>query len=571
MEYYQEGLPENRPSDDVLTTLASLSFLTGLPEKIQNIVEITDFRMERVANLDGIVIQDPDLLSDEEYNKFEANAYYATLDAHGNTLAATLNAYMQLKITEAGLYGMDPLTYCIEAEFGMPAEAAALMVEEFSSVTEELIACKKLMAERGLSDELNAYEEPTFTYDEAANLILAALEPLGEEYIGYARQMLYGTHIDAVPGEYKYGGAYAMSGYWEGPPYILMSFEGDYYSVLTLAHELGHAVAHLYRQNYLSFSELFPLTEGYVYAVDEVFSTINEQLLGRYMIENSKSPEEALYYLWNEYDYAFSMSFQAQLHEFQSVAMTRAAEGEYLTKEALNELYGRLEEKYYGTPYEEGVVRNSYWGVISHFYTGFYVFNYATCYAASIYFADQVLAGEPEDYIKLLTSSSKLTPMERFSVAGIDMTDAAIYESMHAYIAELLEPLKAAALELPVKEAEIETVTRAKAAFDIVQALGLKPGAARAVADMSPLEAYYPYVSSAIEHKLMVGTGGGYFMGGRAMTWGEAAGVLKNAAAYADTAAALAAARERNSADLISFTEWRDLLSLIALPEEEAA
>lgn len=278
-------------------------------------------------------------------------------------------------------------------------------------------------------DELHMYDVYTpivsdykmeIPYEQAKEIVKKGVSLLGEDYIALLDKGFNEGWIDVYENEGKRSGAYS----W-GPngthPYVLLNYQDSLDSVFTLAHEMGHAL-HSYKSD---------TTQPYVYAayrifVAEVASTCNEALLNFYLIENAKDKQEKAY-LINHFleDFRATVFRQTMFAEFEKTAHEMAEGGRPLTAKALNEMYYELNKQYFGPDMVVDRDIESEWSRIPHFYTPFYVYQYATGFSAAIAIASMIRSeGTPavERYMKFLSSGGSDYPIELLKIAGVDMS-----------------------------------------------------------------------------------------------------------------------------------------------------
>ncbi len=270
----------------------------------------------------------------------------------------------------------------------------------------------------------------TYSYEQACDLVLRALMPLGEEYVGVARRALAGQWVDVYPSEGKRSGAYSNGGVYDVHPYILLNYNGKYDDVSTLAHELGHTM-----HSHLTNATQPYATADYSIFVAEVASTFNEALLMDSMLKTLVDDRARLLLLMHELDGIRGTVFrQAQFAEFEWRIHEKAERGEPLTGETLGALYEEISRVYYG--HDGGVcvvdpeIRHE-WAHIPHMYYGFYVYQYATSYTASSALAEQILGGDSEArerYLRLLGAGGADYPIDLLKAAGVDMTTLVPFE-----------------------------------------------------------------------------------------------------------------------------------------------
>lgn len=283
-----------------------------------------------------------------------------------------------------------------------------------------------------------------YSVDEARRLVVDALAPLGTEYRAALEQALAFRWLDWHPGPGKRSGAYATGWAYRVHPYVLLNFNGDRESVLTTAHELGHAL-HSWFSNR---SQPFP-TADYSIFVAEVASTFSEALVVSRMLEEAGSRTERLALLGSYLDGIRATLFrQTMFAEFELEIHERTERGEVLTAEELSALYLRLLRFYHG--HDAGVVHiaDDYaveWAAIPHLYYGFYVYQYATGLVAAAALARGVLEEAPqarERYLEFLRSGGSDHPLALLRRAGVDLARAEPYADAFAMVESRLDLLE---------------------------------------------------------------------------------------------------------------------------------
>lgn len=284
-----------------------------------------------------------------------------------------------------------------------------------------------------------------FTLEQAKQLTLEAVAPLGPDYVSAMRQGFDSRWMDAYPRPHKQSGAH-MAGYaYDVHPYVLMNFNGDYESVTTLAHEWGHAM-----HSYLANRAQPFVTADYATFVAEIASTFNEAMLLERMLKAAKSDDERLYYLGVALEGLRGTFFrQAMFAEFERDIHARADRGEPLTGAELSKTYCDLLKRYHGSA--QGVVAIDdvdcvEWAYIPHFYNSFYVYQYATSIAASSLFAQRVLDKQPgalDRYLTLLRSGGSGDPYELVRNAGVDLATPAPYQALVGRMNRIMDEIEA--------------------------------------------------------------------------------------------------------------------------------
>lgn len=266
--------------------------------------------------------------------------------------------------------------------------------------------------------------ELKYTYEEAQQLVLEAIKPLGEEYTKIVKAAFNNRWIDVFPNKGKSSGAYSNGAAYDVHPYILMNYDGQYENVGTLIHELGHTL-HSYFSNK---NQPYP-TSRYVTFVAEVASTFNEALLDNLMLQKLTNKSEKISLLMSMLDgFKGTLFRQTQFAEFELAMHEIVEQGKPLTGKVLTELYGKITRKYYGA--DEGVCYvdpriDIEWSSVPHFYMGFYVYQYSTSFVASQALSEMVLSGDKqatERYLKFLSAGGSKYPIDILKDAGVDMT-----------------------------------------------------------------------------------------------------------------------------------------------------
>lgn len=284
-----------------------------------------------------------------------------------------------------------------------------------------------------------------YPIDEGKRLMLEAVAPLGPAYVEAMKDGLEHRWMDVYPRPRKLSGAHMAGAAYDVHPYLLINYTNNYESVSTIAHEWGHAM-----HSYLANRAQPFVTSRYPIFIAEIASTLNEALLLDYMLKTAKTDDERLVYLGNALEGLRTTFFrQAMFAEFEREVHSQVDEGKPLTGQAVTRIYGDLLRRYHGD--REGVVKidDLYaveWAYIPHFYSSFYVFQYATSIAASSLFAESIVAHEPgarERYLKLLAAGGSDYPYELVKVAGVDLASPAPYQAVAARMNRIMDEIEA--------------------------------------------------------------------------------------------------------------------------------
>ncbi len=263
-------------------------------------------------------------------------------------------------------------------------------------------------------------DDKKYTYEEGCELAKKALAPLGEEYVALLERAFNENWIDVYENKGKTSGAYSWGAYGTHP-YMLLNYQDRLDDVFTLVHEAGHSMHSYYSDASLPYEKA-----QYRIFVAEVASTVNEVLLLKYMLKNTDD-EKTRAYLLNHFLEQFRTTVfrQTMFAEFERESHRMAENGESLTVESLNKVYGDLNRKYYSSAVDTDKYIETEWARIPHFYRAFYVYQYATGFSSAVAIADMILKeGAPavERYIKFLSSGGSDFPVELLKIAGVDLS-----------------------------------------------------------------------------------------------------------------------------------------------------
>ncbi len=263
-----------------------------------------------------------------------------------------------------------------------------------------------------------------FTYEEARDKVLEVIKPLGEDYVKKARYIFDNRLIDVMPNLNKRGGGYSSSTY-DTDPYILLNFNGEYNDVSTMAHELGHSMHSIYSRdaNFRQYAD-------YSIFVAEIASVVNEILLALYNIKNSNDKKEKLSIMNKLLDnYKATIYRQSMFAEFEKGIYERREAGESLTNLDISNYYLELNKKYFGDSVVVDEEIKYEWERIPHFYTPFYVYQYATSMSAAVVIANKIFNGDLEfrdRYLEFLKLGGRSFPLDEVRTLGIDLVDGSV-------------------------------------------------------------------------------------------------------------------------------------------------
>ena len=288
-------------------------------------------------------------------------------------------------------------------------------------------------------DLIDEYDKK-YTYEEAKDLVIKALSPLGEDYINHLNRAFNEKWIDVYHNKGKRSGAYS-TGFYDTFPFILLNYEGTLNDVSTLAHELGHSMHSLYSWENNDYPN-----SSYRLFVAEVASTTNELFLSKYLLKNSKDKKEKLAVLNNLLElFKGTIIRQTMFAEFERNMHAARENKEVLTHEYLEEEYFKLNKLYFGKDVTLDDEIKYEWSRIPHFYYNFYVYKYVIGLSCACYIVENILSGKKnakENYLKFLSSGGSMYPAEELKIAGIDITKKDVFESALNMFNETLDEFR---------------------------------------------------------------------------------------------------------------------------------
>ena len=387
--------------------------------------------------------------SDRALRKSAFENLYHTYGAYKNTISAVLSAQVkQLQFfAQARKYGSS-LEASLDAT-NVPVAVYTNLIEAVHKNMDKMHRYVDLRKKLLGVDELHMYDlytpllegvDKRAGIDEAKQTVYDALAPLGDDYRKILKEGFDNRWIDVYENAGKRSGAYSAGA--RVHPFVLLNYTGTLDSQFTLAHEMGHAL-----HSYLSNHTQNPLDADYVIFVAEVASTCNEALLMEYLLGKTTDKKERAY-LINHFLEQFRTTLyrQTMFAEFEMNIGKLAQEGTALTPDVLNAEYRRLNRLYFG----ENIVLDDEidmeWMRIPHFYYNYYVFQYATGYAAAIALSRRILReGESavKDYIGFLSGGCSKSPIDLLKGAGVDMSTTKPVEEALALFGELIDEMEA--------------------------------------------------------------------------------------------------------------------------------
>ncbi|BBH27892.1 oligoendopeptidase F [Intestinibaculum porci] len=457
--FYMQKLLDEKPhvlSAKEEALLASFTEVLGAPGKISESLQDADMVFDDALDANGeahevtqsnyILLQ---MNEDRVLRKNAFESFYKGFRQHINTFAQTYNACVKEAAASAQVRHFDSSRAMSMAEEHVPVSVYDGLVDTVRKFMPAMYRYVRLRKQILGLEELHYYDVYTplvagsskkYTYEEAKQMVLDAVAPLGEDYVNRVKQAYQDRWIDVYPNAGKRGGAFS-SGTYDSNPYILTSFTGTLDSVSTIAHEMGHS-----QHTWLSNHHQQPQNADYTLFVAEVASTVNENLLIEQLLAKTTEPKERLALL-NHYLEGFKGTVyrQTMFAEFEREAHSMAERGEALTAEALNHLYKGLIHDYFG---DDLVIDDEVayeWARIPHFYRPFYVYKYATSYSAAVALSEAILKdGDTavKKYLEFLSMGGSAYPLDELKHAGVDFTTSAPVERALTKFNDILDDVE---------------------------------------------------------------------------------------------------------------------------------
>ncbi|STY44065.1 Oligoendopeptidase F, plasmid [Listeria grayi] len=429
-EHLLDELSISRPyilSEKEEALLASAGEVLGSSSDTFNTLNNADIKFPTIKNEDGESVEITHgrygkLLESKDRSVREAafKGVYQVYEGLKNTLASTLSGQVKKSNFYARVRGYKSAREAALSGNHIPEEVYDSLLESVNNNLPLLHRYVKLRQQLLGIEDLRMYDLYTplsndvdlnFTYEEAKEVVLEGLKPLGEEYQAILKEAFDSRWIDVTENKGKRSGAYS-SGAYSTSPYILLNWQDNIDNVFTLAHELGHSVHSYYTRNNQPF-----IYGDYSIFLAEVASTTNENLLTDYLLKKYDDPKIRAYLL-NHYLDGFKGTVfrQSQFAEFEHKIHQADQGGEALTADYLTETYADINKKFYGTEVMHYDKEIGYeWSRIPHFYMNYYVFQYATGFSAASALSQKILdegQSAVDDYIAYLKAGNSDFPID---------------------------------------------------------------------------------------------------------------------------------------------------------------
>jgi len=417
--------------------MAMSQTVTSIPYNTFSIFDNADIQFPTVKNEKGEEVKlshgryTASLYSlDREYRQRVYKNYYIPFKEYRNTLTTLFNGNINASIFSAKARNYKSTLEASLKPNNIPVKVYDTLINTVAENLEPMNRWGKIKKLVLNLDELHPYDsyvtlfpgtEKEYKYEESKELLRESLKPLGDVYLQDLQRAFDGRWIDVFETKGKRSGAYSSGTTFDVHPFVLLNWQNQLNDVFTFTHEMGHNM----HSHYTGETQPYPYA-NYSIFLAEVASTLNEALLLDYLIENANSKEEKLSLIEKHLNNVTTTFYrQARFADFEKTAHAQTEAGEVLTHEKLCELYGKNYTELWGDVMTVGEEETFTWARVPHFYYNFYVYQYATSFAASQALADKIKSeGQPaiEKYLNFLKAGSSKYPIDVLKEAGVDMT-----------------------------------------------------------------------------------------------------------------------------------------------------
>lgn len=456
---YFEMILNEKPhilSKEVESVLASVSDCLGAPESIYSMLTNSDMTFGEIVDESGrkVELTEGNYISfikskDRKVREAAFKLLFGTYKKYENTLATSLTSSIKNFVFESKTRKYNSSLEASLKPNNIPVEVyynALKTVDENMDALHRYVRIKKKLLNL---EEIHMYDlyvpvieckKEHLEYKDAISLVEEGLKPLGKEYLDIFNEGINEGWIDVYENKGKRSGAYSWGSY-DTMPYVLLNYNYELNDASTLAHEMGHSIHSYYTRK----------TQPYIYGdyslfCAEVASTTNEILLIHHLIEKETDKNKKLYLINQELEQIRTTVFrQLMFAEFELKTHEAIENGESLTSEVLCKMWKDINIKYFGKDMNVDEEISIEWARIPHFYSDFYVYQYATGYAAASSFANSILSkGEEavEKYKGFLKAGGSMYPIDTLKMAGVDMTTSKPIKDTLDRFNELLDMLE---------------------------------------------------------------------------------------------------------------------------------
>ena len=443
-------------SDKEEKLLANLSSAFSTPDDVFSMLTDADLKFGKIKDEKGKLVELDEksysILNKSDNREVRKNAFTKLFNTYGkfnNTYSYLLAALVKNDNNISKVRGYDSALHQSLYANDIPVQVYDNLIKEVRKNIEPLSKYWLIKKNALGVDKLHLYDTYApivknitrkYSIDDARNLIMETLSVLGDTYTKDLSKAFKEHWIDFCPNVGKRNGAYCTAVY-NAHPYVLLSYNENLENVSTLIHELGHAMHYYYAMKNQKYQDY-----GYSIFVAEVASQVNQILLSKHLINKTTDIEEKKYLIDDLIgDFKATIYRQTMFAEFEKEIHSLEAKGTILTHEVMENLYYNLNKDYFG----KNIVIDKFikyeWERIPHFYSSFYVYQYATAYAAAIKIAMDILNKKPDavdKYLKFLSLGATKDPIESLKVAGVDMLDGKVIDEAFIYFNDLVNELE---------------------------------------------------------------------------------------------------------------------------------
>lgn len=443
------------PSEEKIMALAST--VTSIPYNTFSMFDNADIQFPKIKDEKGNEVEishgryTASLYSlDRDYRKRVYKNYYVPFKEYRNTITTLFNGNINSAIFSAKARNYNSTLEASLKPNNIPASVYDNLINTVAENLEPMHRWGKIKKQVLKVDELHPYDSyvtlfPNFnkeyTYEESIDILMEALKPLGEDYLTNMKKAFDERWIDVFETKGKRSGAYSSGTTYGVHPYVLLNWQNQLNDVFTFAHEMGHNM----HSHYTGETQPYPYADYSIFLA-EVASTMNEAFLLDYLIDHSESEEEKLSLIEKHLNNVTTTFYrQARFADFEKKAHEITESGEVLTHEKLCEMYGQNYTELWGKTMVVDEEETYTWARVPHFYYNFYVYQYATSFAASQQLAEKVqVEGEPaiEKYLNFLKAGSSKYPIDVLKDAGVDMTSPEPIKAVVTKMNKLLDQME---------------------------------------------------------------------------------------------------------------------------------
>lgn len=441
--HYFDNLFRNKEhilTDKEEKLIATVSELFSTSSTVFSMLNNADFKFLDVDSAEGkkplthgnyiLYLQD----KNRELRKDAFEKMYKTYIDHINTLSITLSQEVKKHVVLSRVRGFDSAREMALNKNNISEKIYDTLIEKVDKYLPYMKRYLEIRKKVLKVDKLHMYDvyvplvedfEYKVTYEEAKEIVLKSLAPMGEEYTNKIQEAFDNRWIDVYENPGKRSGAYS-SGTYDSYPYILLNYQNNVNNMFTLTHELGHSMHTYYTKNNQEY-----IYGDYSIFLAEIASTFNESLLNHYLLKTEKDKKKRLYLINNFIESIKGTIFrQTMFAEFERNIHALSEKGIILTSNVLNEEYLKLNKKHFEDVYMDDEIKYE-WSRIPHFYYNFYVYQYATGLSSALSLSKRVLdeeEGAIKKYYEFLKAGSSKYPVDVLKLAGVDIEKGDVIE-----------------------------------------------------------------------------------------------------------------------------------------------